>query len=92
MSKKITREINGKLYDIYVIPDGHVLVNIRAFEVIRPHRKWFGRTKWVSTYERSVFVEDVKTADDIVQMIKTISDREQFLKNSFTTLFNSLGE
>ena len=92
MSKKITREINGKLYDIYVIPDGHVLINIRAFEVIRPHREWFGRTKWVSTYERSVFVGDVKTANDIVKLIKEYLDKEESRNNDFKVLFNSLGE
>ena len=86
---------NGKTYDVYFGPSCFGgTIQASFYEVKRPHRKFFGRTKVFSTVSGWEWVEDFETIDELLMAIfnkgikkyeaelELIKKCQEFLKNT----------
>lgn len=58
---KTTVTYNNKTFDIYVCPDGCAMAEVSIYEVIRPNRKTFFRTKFFPFKSGWFFLDDYET-------------------------------
>ena len=58
---KVTITNNNKMFDIYVNSIGCAMAEVSIYEVIRPNRKVFFRTKFFPFHTGSFFVNDFDT-------------------------------
>ena len=58
---KTTVTYNNKMFDIYVNSIGCAMAEVSIYEVIRPNRKTFFRTKFFSFHTGCFFVDDFNT-------------------------------
>lgn len=67
---KKTYEFDNKLYDAYVHSIGLGMIEVTFYEVIRPNRKWFGRTKFFPWDSGVAFLKDNETTiDECIRII-----------------------
>jgi hypothetical protein len=58
---KFTVINNDKMFDIYVSSLGYAMVDVSIYEVVRPNRKIFFRTKFFPFHTGSFFATDFDT-------------------------------
>lgn len=82
---------NGTIFDVELCPIGSGLVEASVFEVIRPHRKSFGRRQFFSTYSATLFIADHPTPEAMVRyaVAKALQQKE-FQKNNENFLEKTL--
>ena len=74
---------NGIIFDVELCSLGGGLVEASVFEVIRPHRKHFGRRHFFSTYSATLFIADHPTPEAMVRyMVAKALQQKEFEKNN----------
>lgn len=64
--KKIVVLDDGRILDIYVVPEDHTFLYVNIYEVKRPDREFFFRHKFLSCYDKLYYWEDFETMDDMI--------------------------
>lgn len=82
---------NGLIFDVELCSIGGGLVEVSVFEVIRPHRKHFGRRHFFSTYNAILFIADHPTPEAMVRFaVGKALQQKEFEKNNKSFLEKAL--
>ena len=82
---------NGLIFDVELCSIGGGLIEVSVFEVIRPHRKHFGRQHFFSTYNAILFIADHPTPEAMVRFaVGKALQQKEFEKNNKNFLKKTL--
>ena len=75
--KKTLITDDNRIFDAYYSRDGKHFMDVSIYEVKRPDRKYFGRTKWLPFATGFQFIDSYNTLENLLMSVLAKGLREE---------------